>query len=148
MKTILLASFVSSFIFLGILSGCSKTPEKPKLTLSEYSKQAVITKGVVEKILAEPDYKKMHEIALAVESARAVNCITISEECNYFGKILNKIVQSTQTRLPNAEENVEIYRLLGEMDSSFTKGYEILARDWNAYIAATHPKEENSEVKK
>lgn len=132
--------FVSLFI-VGI-SGCNKGPAKPKLSLSEYSKQAVITKGVVEKILAEPDYKKMHAIALAVESARAVNCITVAEECNLFGKILNKIVESTQKGLPNADENVEIYRLVGELDSSFVRGYEILAEQWNAYIAATHPKEE------
>lgn len=130
-------------IFLSLLafSGCTKTPDKPKLSLADYSKQAVITKGVVEKILAEPDYKKMHQIALAVESARAVNCITVAEECNIFGKILNKIVESTQSRLPNADENVMIYRLVGEMDTSYVKGYEMLSEKWNAYNSATKSKE-------
>lgn len=138
MKTFTMIFLVSLFVFFA----CNRSPEKPKLTLSEYSRQAVITKGVVEKLLAEPDYKKMHEIALAVESARAVNCTTIAEECNLYGKILNKIVASTQTRLPNAEENIVIYRLLGEMDAAYVKGYEHLAEQWKAYIAATHPEQE------
>src|SRR4051812_17912894 len=113
MKNLMLTLFVSLLI---VVTGCNKTPDKPKLTLNDYSKQAVVTKGVVEKILAEPDYKKMHQIALAVESARAVHCITVAEECNLFGKILNKIVESTQSRLPSADENVVIYRMVGEMD--------------------------------
>lgn len=141
-------TFITIFLFsLFIFFACNRTPDKPKLTLSEYSKQAVITKGVIEKILAETDYKKMHQIALAVESSRAVDCTTINEECNLYGQILNKIVECTQTRLPNAEENVIIYRKLGEMDAAFIKGHEMLAEQWKAYIAATHPEDQKEPPK-
>lgn len=137
MKILITLTLIPLFAFFA----CNRTPEKPKLTLSEYSRQAVITKGVIEKLLAETDYKKMHEVALAVESSRAVNCTTIYEECNLYGQILNKIVNSTQTRLPNAEENVIIYRMLGEMDQAYVRGYEILAEQWEVYISASHPEE-------
>jgi len=137
MKIMTTLSLITLFVFFA----CNRTPEKPKLSLSDYSRQAVITKGVIEKLLAETDPKRMHEIAIAVESSRAVNCVTVYEECNLYGQILNKIVSSSQGRLPNAEENVVIYRMLGEMDQAFIKGYEVLAKEWNAYIAATHPDE-------
>lgn len=134
MKFLTILSLITLFVFFA----CNRKPDKPKLTLSEYSRQAVVTKGVVEKLLAETDYKVMHEMALGVESSRAVNCVTVYEECNLYGKILNKIVKSTQKSLPGAEENVEIYRLVGEMDQAYIKGYEVLAEEWKAYIAATH----------
>lgn len=115
---------------------CSKTPEKPKLTIAEYTKQAIVTKGVVEKILTETDYKKMHEIALAVESSRAVNCITVDEECNIFGELLNRIVNSTQNSLPKEEDNKFFYKKLEELDQAIQKGHVTLGEQWRIYIKA------------
>jgi hypothetical protein len=131
-----------SFLIVLILSACSRTPEKPKLTISEYTQQAVITKGVLEKILAEKDYKKMHEIALAVESSRAVNCIAISEECNVYGEVLNKIVEGSLNGPPGEAENVAIYKKIGDLDRSITEGHEKLAQEWTIYINAKSKAEE------
>ncbi|MDO9183649.1 MAG: hypothetical protein Q7U04_14640 [Bacteriovorax sp.] len=130
---ILLATFIS----------CSKQIEKPKISISQYNVQAVTSKGLVEKILNESDYKKMHEIALAVESSRAVNCISISDDCNILGQILNKIVQSTNEGLPNEENNIAIYKLVNQMNTEFIKGQEILAEQWKAYINAHANEQEN-----
>lgn len=124
--------------FLLIIS-CTKTPEKPKLTIAEYTKQSIVTKGVIEKILAEPDYKKMHEIALAVESSRAVNCISVDEECNVFGELLNKIVYSTQNSLPKEADNIAIYKKLDELDQAILKGHAVLGEQWKEYIKAQGP---------
>jgi hypothetical protein len=131
-----------SFLVVLMLSACTRSPEKPKLTISEYTQQAVIIKGVLEKILAETDYKKMHEIAQAVESSRAVNCIAISEECNVYGEVLNKIVEGTQKGLPGEAENVAIYKKIGDLDRSITEGHEKLAEDWKLYINAKSKAEE------
>lgn len=131
------------FISFVLCLSCSKKIEKPKITLSEYSTQTITSKGVVDKILNETDYKKMHEIALAVESSRAVNCISVSDECNILGQILNKIVQSTNDGVPKEAENVAIYKLVNQLDEEFRKGYEKLAGQWEKYINA-HALEENS----
>lgn len=137
MKKILLISLSSCLLFLG----CSKTPEKPKMTISEYTNQALTTKGVVDKLLNEPDYKKMHEIALAVESSRAVNCISVSEECNILGMVLNKIVESTRNGPPGEAENVAIYKLSGQLDHELQIGHEKLADQWSEYIKMSKEKE-------
>jgi hypothetical protein len=119
-----------------ILLACAKQAEKPKLSIGEYNIQAVTSKGVVDKILGETDYKKMHEIALAVESSRAVDCISIGEECNVLGQILNKIVNSTNNGLPNEADNVAIYKLVNQLNEEFTKGQEKLSTQWKDYINA------------
>lgn len=129
MKKLLMICFLNMMVF-----SCTKTNEKPKITIGQYTNQALTTKGVVEKLLNEPDYKKMHEIALAVESSRAVNCVSVSEECNLLGKILNKIVESTTKGLPGEAENVALYKMLGELDHELSIGHEKLADQWAVYI--------------
>jgi hypothetical protein len=119
-----------------ILLACTKQAEKPKLSIGEYNIQAVTSKGVVDKILSETDYKKMHGIALAVESSRAVDCISVGEECNVLGQILNKIVNSTNNGLPNEADNVAIYKLVNQLDEEFLKGQEKLSTQWKDYINA------------
>jgi hypothetical protein len=91
---------------------------------------------VIDKILSEPDYKKMHEIALALESSRAISCILISDECNILAIILNKIVKSTSAGAPNQEANIAIYQLIHQLDEEFIKGHEKLADQWKEYINA------------
>lgn len=117
-----------------ILGACSKKIEKPKITISDYSTQAITAKGMVDKIMSESDYKKMHEIAQAVESSRAVSCVSVSEECNLLGKILNKIVTSTNEGLPKEDDNKAIYKMIGELESELVLGHEKLALQWSEYI--------------
>lgn len=117
-----------------IAASCSKTAEKPKITISAYNIQSVTVRGVVQKILTETDPKKMHEIALAVESSRAVSCIPMAEECNLLGEILNKIVKATSSGALTDIDNVEINKLANQLDSECTKGQEKLAKEWKEYI--------------
>lgn len=131
---------ILSLLSLIVLMACNQAPEKPKLTVGEYAKQITIIKGVLDKILVEKDFKKMHTIALAVESSRAVNCISIGEECNIYGEILNKIVNATQKKLPNEEENVAIYKKMGELEVAFMEGQAKLVESWKVYIN-NHEKE-------
>ena len=135
--------FTILLIFSLLTFGCAKKAEKPKLSLSQFNNQSATAKGVVEKILNESDYKKMHAIALAVESSRAVDCISIGEECNVLGQILNKIVNSTNEGLPNETENIAIYKLVGQLNEELVKSEEKLGADWKEYINA-HASEENS----
>ncbi|MGZ3788951.1 MAG: hypothetical protein ACXVLQ_10525 [Bacteriovorax sp.] len=130
-----------AFLCLILLFACTKTVDRPKLTISEYTRQSVIIKGVLEKILAEEDYKKMHEIASAVESSRAVDCVSIDRECDIYGEVLNKIVSSTKNGLPGEADNRAIYKKIGELDQAIISGQEKLAGEWKAYIKG-HGKEE------
>lgn len=119
-----------------LIFSCSKKAEKPKITISDYTTQALTSKGMVEKIMNETDYKKMHEIAQAVESSRAISCVSVSEECNLLGMILNKIVSSTNEGLPKEADNVEIYKMIGQLEHELVTGHEKLADQWGAYIKA------------
>ena len=127
LKLIVLCSFL-------ILFACNKLPEKPKLSVGDYARQTVIIKGVIDKIMKESDYKKLHEIAIAIESSRAVNCISVGEECNLYGEVLNKIVASTQTSMPNEADNIAIYKKINELDKAIIQGQEILIEQWKVYL--------------
>lgn len=95
------------------------------------------------KLLAEEDYKRLHAVALAVESARAVSCTTISDECNLYGKILNRIVFATQTGPISDSEKIIIFKMVNEMDDEFRKGQEMIEKQWAEYIKVS-----NAEVSK
>lgn len=129
---------INFFLLAGILIvfACTKNVEKPKISINDYTTQAITLKGMAEKIMHETDYKKMHEIALAVESSRAVSCVPVSEECNLLGKILNKIVNSTQSGLPSESDNIEIYKMINQMDQELKIGHEKLASQWAEYLNA------------
>lgn len=127
-------AFFCFFVFSIMFFSCSKKIEKPKISINQYNVQITTIKGVVAKILGEEDYKKRHEIALAIESSRAVSCILVSEECNVLGQILNKIVKSTADGPPSASDNNTINNLVHELDRECKKGQEKLARDWKEYI--------------
>ncbi len=126
--------YIVSIVCLLQLVGCSGKVERPKITISNYSTQALTTKGVVQKIMSETDYKRMHEIALALESSRAISCVTVSEECNLLGKILNKIVNSTQNSMPNDADSIEIHKMINQLDEEVRIGHEKLAIQWRDYI--------------
>lgn len=121
-------------VCLSALLSCSKSVEKPRLTIGDYARQAAIIKGVVDKIMAEPDPKKMHEIALAVESSRAVDCIPVGDECDLYGKILNKIVEATHNGAPNDAANVAIYKNINELNHALSIGHEKITEMWKIYI--------------
>ena len=123
---------------------CSKKVEKPKITISDYTTQAITSKGVVEKIMNESDHKKMHEIAMAVETSRAVSCVAVSDECNLLGVILNKIVTASKTGMPSVEDNVEIYKMINQLDQENRVGHEKLAQMWGEYIKDQEKERENS----
>jgi hypothetical protein len=129
-------TLITIFAFSLFQFGCSQKIEKPKITISAYNIQAITSKGVVDKILNETDYIKMHEIALAVESSRAVQCITVSEECNVLGEILNKIVNSTTESLPKESDNIAIYKLVARLTEEYSKGENKLRDQWKEYINA------------
>ena len=118
-----------------VIFGCSK-PEKPKLTVEQYVRQVNTIRGVVVKILDEPDFQKMHKIALAVESARAVSCISVAEECNLLGKILNRIVYATQTEPLTIEERINLFKMVAELDGESKKGQALLSKQWSEYNSA------------
>ena len=110
--------------FFVLTTACSLSkPERPKLTIAQYASQANTARGVVLKLLAEEDYKKLHTVALDVESARAVSCTTVSDECNLYGKILNRIVFATQNGPISDSEKMNIFKMVNDMDAEFRKPY-------------------------
>jgi hypothetical protein len=122
--------------FLLLTFACAQKVEKPKITISDYTTQSLVSKGVVEKIIHETDYKKMHEMASAIENSRAISCVSVSEECNLLGKILNKIINASQHGLPKDIDNIEIYKMINELDKELKIGHDKLATQWAEYIKA------------
>ena len=140
MTKIIFSLFLVTFNVL--FFSCSKSIEKPQVTIGEYTIQYRTSKGVIDKILNEPDYKKMHEMALAIESSRAIKCVLVTDECNVLEILLNKIVKSTVDGPPGPEANIAIYKLAHQLDEEFQKGYEKLGKQWKEYISASSSKDE------
>ena len=130
---------INNIIITGLLIiiGCSSKIEKPQITISDYATQTLVAKGVVRKIMNETDYKRMHEMALAIESSRSISCVLVSDECNLLAKILNKIVFVSQKSMPKPEESVEIYKMINQLDQEFKIGHEKLTIQWANYLKET-----------
>ena len=135
-------SLTITFILLFNL-GCSKVVEKPKVELGQFAEQTIVTKGMINKILSQDDYKKTHELAYIVESNWMVNCFSVGEECNLYNQILNKIIKATHAGPISDADNIEIRKLINEMETAQKSSQIILAEQWKEYLLA-HPNEVKS----
>jgi hypothetical protein len=113
---------------------CSKKVEKPVVSIQEYSKQLVVMNGVVNKILNEPDPKRMFIMADSIESARAVSCIPIAEECNLYYKIINKIVNFTREGKLTADQKMELFKMRNEFQEEIKADELKIRAIWKEYI--------------
>jgi len=111
------------------LMACSKI-EKPSMSLGQFSKERFILESAVNKILNEPDLKKMHEMAFALESARAINCKPIKNECDLFQQILNKTVTLSSNRELTLKEKEELFKMRNEMVKELDLAQKKLEDDW------------------
>ena len=133
------------FIILLLLINlsCTKQVEKPKVTLGQFSEQTIVTRGMVNKILSQDDYKKTHELAYVVESNWMVNCFSVGEECNLYNQILNKIINATHAGPISDSDNIAIHKMINEMEQAQKSSQLILTEQWKEYLLA-HPTEANS----
>jgi hypothetical protein len=130
-------------IVLLIVASCSnstKENEKPPVTVGEYSKQSVVMNGVINKILNEPDPKKMFTMADSIESTRAVSCIPIGEECNSYYKLINKVVNFTRSGSITNDQRAELFKLYNDFHSEIIKSEKDVQARWKKYITTQNLK--------
>lgn len=136
MKRVLLLSLVTMSLY-----SCSKSVEKPAISIGQYSKQVVQINEVVNKLMNEPDVKVMNYMADGVEATRAIPCDAVGEECNAYYEFLNKVVDVTKdNELSEADRKVLIdmqKKLQVELQKSEVK----IQKEWKDYINAEGKKE-------
>jgi broad specificity polyphosphatase/5'/3'-nucleotidase SurE len=101
-------------IVLLIVASCSnstKENEKPPVTVGEYSKQSVVMNGVINKILNEPDPKKMFTMVNFTRS----------------GSITN-------------DQRAELFKLYNDFHSEIIKSEKDVQARWKKYITTQNLK--------
>ena len=125
------------FILLTQLTACNKTIEKPPISIDQYSRQLIVMDGVINKILNETDPKKMNAMADAIESARAVSCIPIGDECNSYYKLINKTVKLTKDGTLTNDQRMELFKLQNDYQADVKKSEVKIKELWKVYIQTT-----------
>jgi hypothetical protein len=130
MKKIIYAYLITLSFFIG----CKSESERPSVTVGQFSKQSIVMIGVINKILSEPDPKKMFAMAQAIESSRAVNCIPVKDECNKYYEIINKVVNLTKEGKLIGDDKLILFKMNNEFNKSLKESEMKLQNDWKTYI--------------
>lgn len=136
MKSVLLLSLVTFSLY-----SCSKTPEKPAVTIGQYSKQVVQINEVVNKLMNEPDVKVMNYMADGVEATRAIPCDAVGEECNAYYEFLNKVVDLTKDNELSDADRKELVELQAKLQKELQKSDVKIQQEWKDYINSQGKKE-------
>lgn len=136
MKSVLLLSLVTFSLY-----SCSKTPEKPAVTIGQYSKQVVQINEVVNKLMNEPDVKVMNYMADGVEATRAIPCDAVGEECNAYYEFLNKVVDLTKDNELSDADRKELVELQAKLQKELQKSDVKIQQEWKVYINSQGKKE-------
>lgn len=131
MKNLLAIVIFSAFIF-----SCSKSVEKPAVTISHYSTQVFQINEIVNKLMNEKDVKVMNFMADGVEATRAVGCDAIGEECNAYYEFLNKMVNVTKDGELSEADRAVLEQLRAKLNVELKKSEIIIQNQWKDYINA------------
>jgi hypothetical protein len=135
MKTLLLAS-----MSLGLIASCTQGPEKPAVTIAHYSKQTYQINEVVNKLMAEPNVKVMHDMADGVENTRAIGCDAVGEECNVYYEFLNKVVDLTNDNDLSIKDREVLGGIQKRLQVEMKKSDAKIQAEWKEYINADKQK--------
>lgn len=125
-----------SFLML-ITLACSKSVEKPAVTIGHYSKQVVQINEVIKKLMNEPDVKVMRFMADGVESTRAIGCDAVGEECNAYYELINKIVDLTKDGELSVADREILTKLDAKLQAELKKSEVKIQAQWKEYINST-----------
>lgn len=125
-----------SILFATLCLACTKSVEKPAVSISHYSNQVFQINQVVNKLMNEKDVKTMNFMADGVEATRAIGCDAVGEECNAYYEFLNKVVNVTKDgELSPADRTLlEQYRL--KLNTELNKSDLKIQQQWKEYINA------------
>lgn len=137
MKVLGLILIIAILVF-----SCTKSVEKPAVSIGHYSKQVVQINEVVNKLINEPDVKVMYNMAYGVEATRAIACDAVGEECNAYYEFINKVVDLTKDgELSDKDREILLdyqHKVQKELKNSDVK----IQQQWKEYINAGN-KEKN-----
>lgn len=115
---------------------CTKSVEKPAVTIGHYSKQVVQINEVVNKLMSEPDIKVMNFMADGVEATRAIGCDAVGEECNAYYEFINKVVDVTKDGELSEKDRELLVQMQNKVRLELQKSDVIIQNQWKDYINA------------
>ncbi len=119
-----------------IAISCSKSVEKPAVSISHYSNQVFQINEVVNKLMNEPDVKVMNYMADGVESTRAIGCDAVGEECDAYYEFLNKVVNVTKDGELTDADRALLVELKTKLNVELKKSEVKIQSQWKEYINA------------
>lgn len=122
------------FLIISIIYSCDKKPEKPVLTIAQFSRQVVDITEVTNKLLNEPDVKVMNLMADGVESTRAIACDPVGEECNLYYEFVNKVVNVTSDGNLSDADKALLVEMQKKLFLEIKKSELKIQQDWKNYI--------------
>lgn len=96
-----------------ILFAISCTRSEPeKIDASVYAKETQMMLSICSKFANEVDAGRLHQVAVATESAIIFKCAGYSDVCMAYGDCLSASIQSTKDKNLSSSERAQIYMKL------------------------------------
>lgn len=123
-------------IFLEFLSvGCTETEERsssPSISVDKYKEDSTLMINVANKFIRETDAKKLHEVVVATQISRAMECRDYNEECNIFRSIMVKLIDFTKDSSYLPEERLILEKELLNLKMAVREGTHKLEKQISA----------------
>lgn len=82
-----------ALVLILLLSSCTFRSQEPLPDEKAYAENSGLLVNTSQKLADEPDAKKLHEIAMALQTTRTLSCSDYNDECSLFGKFLSLAAQ-------------------------------------------------------
>jgi hypothetical protein len=123
----LVAIFLKVLISWALTSCTATETRSPAVTFSEYKKNTTLMLNLAEKFMSEKDARKLHEVAVATQLARAVTCTDISGECDSYSEFVNLVIRGSEDGVVSPTERDEMGKTLVKLRSSIDRGLRELS---------------------
>lgn len=88
--------------------------------------------NVANKFIRETDAKKLHEVVVATQISRAMECRDYNEECNIFRSIMVKLIDFTKDSSYLPEERLILEKELLNLKMAVREGTHKLEKQISA----------------
>lgn len=113
-----------SLLILGLIA-CQRKPEVPVIAppdLASYKESATLMVKVANKFIHETDAKKLHEVVVATQFTKAMECRDYNRECEIYRSIVGDLIAFTADNDITSEEKLLLERQLVKLEAAVRDG--------------------------
>ncbi|MBL7543601.1 MAG: hypothetical protein JNL11_07270 [Bdellovibrionaceae bacterium] len=114
-----------------LLYGCTQTFDTPLPDKRKYETDGALMVNVCKKFSEEPDAKKLHKAAVAVQAARVISCSNYNNECDIYGRCLSEVINASKDGDVSSSERAAMKKTAMDLKVAVDEGNSKIETELN-----------------